>query len=70
MMFGESLVTPHGPDLAPMSVKRCSKCQGFGHTSLDFPNKEFITLVEWEVAMEVELEEKLKRKMGMFLKKW
>jgi len=46
LMFGESLVSPHTPNLAPMSVKRCSKCQGFGHTSSNCPNKEFITLAE------------------------
>ena len=40
-----------------MSIKRCSKCQGFGHTSSVCPNKEFITLAEWEAAMEEENEE-------------
>ena len=40
-----------------MSTPRCSKCQGFGHTSSVCPNKEFITLAEWEAAMEEENEE-------------
>ena len=38
------------------SIKRCSKCQGFGHAPSDCPNKEFITLTEWEVAMKEEKE--------------
>ena len=57
-MFGKSLVPPNCPNLAPMSIKRCSKCQGLGHTISDCPNKEFITLREWEVAMEEENKEK------------
>jgi len=48
LMLGESLV--------PLN-KSCSKCQGLGHTPSVCPNKEFITLDEWEAAMEVELEE-------------
>jgi len=58
LMFGESLVPPNRPNLAPMSIKRCSKCQGLSHTPLNCPNKEFITLAEWEAAMEEENEEK------------
>ena len=41
-----------------MSIKRCSKCQGLGHITSDCRNKEFITLREWEVAMEEENKEK------------
>jgi len=33
------------------------------------PNQETITLVEWDAAMEVELEEESKEKLGKFLKK-
>jgi len=58
LMFWKSLVPPTCPNLAPMSIKRCSKCQGFAHTSSDCFNKEFITLVEWEAAMKEENEEK------------
>jgi len=46
VMFGESPVPPNRPNLAPMSIKRCFKCEGLGHTSSDCPNKEFITLAE------------------------
>jgi len=45
------------PNPDPLNLRRCSKCQGFGHTPSDCPNKEFITLAEWEVAMEEEKEE-------------
>ena len=62
-MFGESLVPPKRPNLAPLSVKRCSKCQDFGHTSLVCPNKEFITLTEWETTMEEENEDKSDHKL-------
>ena len=48
LMFGESLI--------PLN-KRCSKCQGLGHTPSVCPNKEVVTLADWEAAMEVELEE-------------
>ena len=58
LMLGESLVPPNRPNLNPMSIKRHSKCQGFGHMPLDCPNKEFITLAEWEAAMEEENEAK------------
>jgi len=69
LMFGESLVPPNRPNLAPMSITRCSKCQDFGHINLVCPNQETITLVEWDAAMEVELEEESKEKLGKFLKK-
>jgi len=49
LMFGESLITLN---------KRRSKCRGLGHTPSVCPNKEFITLDEWEAAMEFKLEEK------------
>jgi len=39
-----------------MSIKRRSKCQGFGHVPSDCPNKEFITLTEWEAAMKEQKE--------------
>jgi len=58
LMLGESLVPPNRPNLNPMSIKRHSKCQGFGHMPLDCPNKEFITLAKWEAAIEEEIEEK------------
>ena len=58
LMFGNGLVPPNCPNLAPMRIKRCSKCQGLGHITSDCPNKEFITLREWEVAMEEENKEK------------
>ena len=58
LMFGESLVPPNKPNPAPLSIKRCFKCQGLGHTPSDCPNKEFITLAEWEAAIEEENEEK------------
>jgi len=48
LMFGESLV--------PLN-KRCSKCQGLGHTPSVCPNKEIVTLAVWEAAMEKEKEE-------------
>ena len=54
LMFGKSLVPRNRPSLAPMRNKRCCKCQGFGHSSSDCPDKEFITLPEWEAAMEEE----------------
>ena len=54
LMFGKSLVPRNRPSLAPMRNKRCCKCQGFGHTSSDCPDKEFITLPEWEAATEEE----------------
>ena len=69
LMFWESLVPPNKPNPAPLTNKRCFKCNGLGHTPSDCPNREFITLAEWEAAMEVELEEKIEEKMGMFLKK-
>jgi len=49
LIFGESLV---------LTNKRCSKCQGLGHTPSVCPNKAIITLAEWEAAMEEENEEK------------
>ena len=58
LTFGKSLVPPNCPNLAPMSIKRCCKCQGFGHTVSDYPNKDFITLGEWEAAIEEENKEK------------
>jgi len=64
LMFGESLVPPNKPNPAPLSIERCFKCQGLGQTPSDCPNKEFITLAEWEAAMEVELEEKNEEKNG------
>ena len=57
-MFGKSPGPPNRPYPAPVSIKRCSKCQGFGHTSSDYPNKEFITLAKWKAAMEEDKEEK------------
>jgi len=69
LMFGESLVPPNRPNIAPMSIKRCSKCQDFGHTPSEYPNKEFITLAEWEAAMEEENEDKMKMNMIMNLGK-
>jgi len=60
--------TPHKKPTPPMTfppqIRRCLKCQGFGHLATDCPNKEFITLDEWEVAVEVELEEKIEEKNG------
>ena len=58
LMFEKSLIPPHRPNLAPVSNKRCFKCQGFGHTFSDCTNKEFITLAEWEAAMNEENEVK------------
>jgi len=69
LMFGESLVPPNRPNLAPMSIKTCSKCQGFGHTLSEWPNKEFITLAEWETAMEEEMRRKMKMNMIIDLRK-
>ena len=57
LLFGESLVSRNKPNLAPMSIGRCSKSQGLGHTTSDFPNKEFVTLAECEAAMKEESEE-------------
>ena len=39
-----------------MSIKRCSKYQGFGRVPSDCPNEEFITITEWEAAMKEEKE--------------
>jgi len=50
-MFGVSLVPPNKPNLAPVSMRRCSKCQGLGHKTSVYPNKEFISLAQLEAAM-------------------
>ena len=34
-----------------MSNRRCFKCQCLGHTASDCPNKEIISLAEWEATM-------------------
>ena len=57
LMFGVSLVRPKKPNLAPMSMRRCSKCQGLGHKTSVFPNKKVITLAQWKAAMEDENED-------------
>ena len=56
-MFGESLVPPNKPNPSPMSIKRCSKFQGLGHTTLVCPNQETITLAKWEAVMKKETTE-------------
>jgi len=43
-----------------MNIKRSSKCDGLGHWPSDSPNKEIITLAEWEAAREEENEEEKK----------
>ena len=56
--FEESLVPPNKPNPIPMNIKGCSTCQGLGQTSSDCPDKEIITLAEWEAIAEEENEEK------------
>ena len=58
LMFGVSLVPPNKPNLAPVSMRRCSKCHGLGHKTSVCPNKEFITLAQLEAAMVEENEDK------------
>ena len=41
-------------------IQRCFKCQGLGHIALNCPNREIISLAEWEVAKEEENEEEKK----------
>ena len=57
LMFRVSLVPPKKPNLAPKSMRRCSKCQGLGHKASVHPSKEVITLDQWKVAMEEKNEE-------------
>ena len=58
LLFGKSLVPMVRLNPSPLNPIKCFKCQGLGHTSLDYPNKKIITLAEWEVAMEEENKEK------------
>ena len=56
-MFRVSLVPPKKPNLAPKSMRRCSKCQGLGDKTSLYPNKEIFTLAQLEAAMEEENQE-------------
>ena len=58
LMFGKGLVPLNCPNLAPISNKRCSKCQDIGLTSSDCSNKKFVTLEEREATMEEDNEKK------------
>jgi len=59
LLFRKSLVPLNRPNPGPLNPIRCLKRQGLGHTSSDCPNKEIITLVEWEAAMEEGNEKKI-----------
>ena len=36
------------PKPIPRNIPRCFKCQGLGHTAVDYTNRRVITLAEWE----------------------
>jgi len=40
-----------------MSTRKCLNCQELGHITADYPNQKLITLVEWKVMEEQEIEE-------------
>ena len=48
---------------SPLQIRRCLKCQGFGHLATDCPNSKVITLEEWEAEREEENEEKKKMQL-------
>jgi len=44
------------PNPNPISTRRCFKCQGLGHITADFPNRKVITVPEWKVVQDQEIE--------------
>ena len=48
---------------SPLQIRRCLKCQGFGHLATDCPNSKVITLEEWEAEREEDNEEKEKMQL-------
>lgn len=67
LMFGFSLVPHKKATLVPMSMKRCSKCQGVGHSPSICSNKEAYTLVQVLEAMEAKNEEEREESNGPLL---
>jgi len=43
-----------------LAIRRCFKCQGFGHRALDCPNHRIIISAEWEAVKEEENEKEKK----------
>ena len=64
LMFRFSLVPHKKATLVPMSMKRCSKFQGVGHSPSICPNKEAYTLVQVLEAMEAKNEEEREESNG------
>lgn len=67
LMFGFSLVPHKKATLVPMSMKRCSKCQGVGHSPSICPNKEAYTLAQVLEANEEKNEEETEESNGFIL---
>ena len=59
----QSLPPQNRPYHSPFGRRRCLKCQGHRHTTADCPNRNVITLAEWEAVKECELEEKKEEDM-------
>ena len=67
LMFGFSLVPHKKATLVPMSMNRCSKCQGVGHSPSICPNKEAYTLAQVLEANEEKNEEETEESNGFIL---